>query len=90
MTTETNGIAETEAKLVRELREKKDALLQDTFIRAVAEGWPKFYFWHEPWKPGDTTIAMHCGPTAPANTGHEVYDVAECEAKIDALRKRTP
>lgn len=71
---------------------KKQEMLQETLIRAVAEGWPRFYFWIEQTDPfqrlvlGVSAITMHCGPVAPEGVEHEVYDVAELEEKIDRMR----
>jgi hypothetical protein len=66
----------------REMRAKKNALLQEVFLHGLGEGWKAFYFWLEPWKPGDKTITMHCGPVAPEGVEHEVYDVEEISARI--------
>ena len=78
-------LALNEERAAEALRIKRE-MVQEAFLRAVGEGWTKFYFWLDPEKPDDKVIAMKCGPVAPEGVEHEVYDVAAIEAAIDNKR----
>jgi len=80
-------VANDAEKLASLAWKTKQEMIKEVFLCAVAEGWPKFYFWIERSAPGDAALfTMNCGPVEPEGVEHEVYDVAAIEAAIDNQR----